>query len=341
MKIVMLNLADTSATGDAHTAAEALRIKYKKKNAIKAFFASQNKIIEYPLFELYKKYKGKKVPTTDQDVKDLQKLCKKVDKVFLSIHGPMKSVAYGVMKDSANVFKGKDLHLTVKDVALLMQGILAKDHSYKLTLVMCFGARSDDFDKDHKKLKKITWNNSFAFKLYSALCTKINVRMTARTGELQFNPSTGKSEVQSESAIQGDIEKEKLDEDTKYKELKEWYYKEKVKFFGNKTLPIHNKIVTGIETTMLTVKDAGDKLTALEKLEQEVLEKDFEKQEEDGASLKLYLHYLIEAVAIDSKRGEFKGKFGKLVYSYKDKKVTIISKYDNKKIVFQGPPAKI
>lgn len=88
---------------------------------------------------------------------------------------------------------------------------------------MCFGARSSQYRLDHQNLDLINWTDSFAYKLYNRISPGRQVRMTARTGELSFNTVTGKSEVQTELAIQGTLDNQRIGQEAAVIQSLAWW----------------------------------------------------------------------------------------------------------------------
>ncbi|WDE06035.1 hypothetical protein SG34_003645 [Thalassomonas viridans] len=203
-KIVFLNMSDDLGV-DGHKAVTALRIKSPSVRFKNYHVKKTEQVTEVNMVDFYRAFAtGAHYPDFATERAKIRNLCQGATKVMLSIHGPMTSVNYGLIRSTLG--HRPDEHVSYQQLANLLLNIFLPGVQYNFTLVMCFGARSSNYRLDHQNLDLIDWTDSFAYKLYQRISPQRSVRMTARTGELSFNMMTGVSEVQTEVAIQGTLE---------------------------------------------------------------------------------------------------------------------------------------
>lgn len=332
MKIAFLDLSDASGE-DANKATDALKQKYPKYNNGKTFkhlFGQvDNKIDTYRMIPLFRKFKANSLSVGD--VKKVKEACKTANKVMLSIHGPLKSADYGICKGAQfdDGKGGKTDHVTWQELADFMARLLEKNRSYHLGLVMCFGARTSSYEDDHQDLSSIDWKDSFAFNFYKQICKKVSeqILMSARTGELSFNRVTGKSEVQTEDAIQATSEQELLND--LLEEFTSWYNNFQKDQIVNKG-DFEDMIYT-LESISNGVKGKFD-VTTLNKLINEASLDNSTTAKE----LKSFLEYQKTSVEVGKRKQEVKGKYGKLMFSCSNRTITILAKYPSPTVVAQA-----
>ena len=213
MRIVFLNLADEDDHGLAKTSVKALQIKYAPVSWPKSMLVGQNSVELYPLFDLFLASKAGQLFAQEglrQKLEAIRVACRSADKIMLAAHGN-----YGDTVEIAadpGWEQGAQRKIgTYKELAALMRELLAPDCRYRLSLIICYAARSQDVRKDHDgKLSAIDIRSSFAFKFYSEICTHARIQMTARIGAVSFDEKTGKSMVRTEAATASQIDHDEL-----------------------------------------------------------------------------------------------------------------------------------
>jgi hypothetical protein len=127
-------------------------------------------------------------------------LCESADKIMLGLHGRYDDTEQGFA--GLGWKRGHDVIGNYRDFAELIASFLRTGKSYKLALIVCFGARSADFNKNHDgNLEPADIKSSFAYKFFKEICTKADITITARTGSVSFDSKTGRSLVQTEAAV--------------------------------------------------------------------------------------------------------------------------------------------
>ena len=208
--------------GLAKTTVQALGHKYPRYSAIYEFFFGENQVYQVDLFGVIKNESKPAsgvsltpvnlltghtafLPDIAKERITISALCARADKIMLGIHGRYDDTDKGFA--GLGWEKGDGVIGDCKQFADLIASFLLSNKSYRLSLIVCFGARSANFRVNHDgKLDKEDIKSSFAYKFFREICTKADVIMTARTGSVSFDDKTGRSLVQTEAAVQADIE---------------------------------------------------------------------------------------------------------------------------------------
>lgn len=207
--IVLLNLGDKAAGGGLiKKSADSLKQK-KKYDTTKRFLFAANEVTEFSLFALFAQFGGGGLTRADAVLNQVRGLCNNATKIMLCMHGLHNDVQSGFANDTLN-------HAPMAAVATwsqLSEFMLAllpgREKEYNLALIMCYGARSENFRLDHEgMIPQADLKTSFAYKFYRRICMFRNVRMTARTGATGFDTQTGRSTVESEAAVQARADRE-------------------------------------------------------------------------------------------------------------------------------------
>ena len=225
--IVFFNLADMHDKGLVDSSVKALRRKYQSYSGIYEFFAGANQIYQVDLFGLLRKEGNKSgvppvpinlvsghtacLPEIAREHLAISMLCGRADKIMLGIHGHYDDTEQGFA--GLGWDRGSGVVGKCEQFAKLVSTFLVSSKSYKLALIVCFGARSENFRVNHDgDLDPEDIKSSFAYKFFRAICTKADVTMTARTGSVAFDSQTGRSLVQTEAAVSAEIEQAELQE---------------------------------------------------------------------------------------------------------------------------------
>jgi len=199
--IVLLNLGDRAEGGGliAKTAKN-IKVKHPVK---KTFLFAGNQVTEFSLFSLMAKYKaGAPLPLSDPELLQVRNLSSCASKVMLCLHGLHNDVDSGHANDTMNgvPMAAVASYADLANLTLMILPIREKD--YDVALIMCYGARSENFRLDHTgMIPTADLRTSFAYKFYKRICRVRGVRMTARTGATGFDEHTGRSMVESESSV--------------------------------------------------------------------------------------------------------------------------------------------
>lgn len=136
-----------------------------------------------------------------------QKAATDASKIYLCAHGhpdDVDNIYVSSYKDQTTNITGGKIG-NVLDLAKFLDKLLIdKKRQYKLSLTVCYGARSSKYLKDHSsymKLKDDAIKSSFAFKLYRLLCTKFtDISMSAGIGAMSYDIS-GQRHVTGEDDV--------------------------------------------------------------------------------------------------------------------------------------------
>ncbi|WP_028866220.1 hypothetical protein [Psychromonas aquimarina] len=306
-KQIFLNMSDDLGL-DGRKAIDALRIKFPRPQG---YFKSEQ-VKEIMLVDFYRDHiNGVRNRSYHKTLNKIKNECMKADRVLLSLHGPMRSVNYGIIK--APVGSGRqDEHVTDQQLADLLLIIFTRSHCYNLSLVMCFGARSSQYALDHQNLDAVDWSDSFAYNLFNRISPRRQIRMTARTGELSFNTLTGIAEVQSEMSVQGTIDNAEIRHEQLFVDSQNWW---NTHIAGLMNPPGSAKalFVIALETARLN-PDAAAALALLRQLRRN---HGLPARDAQSRELLNYLGNLIRLTEASVRQLDpVKNKYGKLVYRH-------------------------
>ena len=241
----------------------------------------------------------------DRDLRvEIVNECAKCDKIYLCAHGSSK--------DTGHVFAEKGKNLGSKHTAPLctqaeLSGFLklilkpATPKPYNLTLIVCFAARSGDHDQTHDQdfLKDPeVLKTSLAYKLFKDLVDgKVNVRMTARLGEVRADENLDQILTQTEEGVLA-------------------------------SLALQDKA----DLEQRLGRDVDDKRKYYLRLTPNPV---FRKENE--LSEKFWLKAWKEADALRKAAKGEKAKYGKLIYQFLEGKLVITLKYPKPLELYHGP----
>jgi hypothetical protein len=148
-RIVLLNLGDRAGGGGlVHKSATKLQIKYPPASKYSLF--SGNAVLELSLFALMAKYQAGHLPLSDAELQNVRTACAGATKIMLCLHGLHNDVQSGFADDSmahtpmAAVASHTDL------ARFTLSFLPLRDKVYNLALIMCYGARSQNYRLDHQ-----------------------------------------------------------------------------------------------------------------------------------------------------------------------------------------------
>ena len=308
-KIVFLNMSDDLGV-DGHKAVTALKIKNPAVRFKKTHFARTNQVTEILMVDFYRAFiTGAHYPEFAADRAKIKNLCQGATKVMLSIHGPMTSINYGLIRSTLG--RRPDEHVTYQQLSNLLLFLFVPRIQYNFTLVMCFSARSSNYRLDHQDLDLIDWTDSFAYQLFQLISPLRSVRMTARTGELSFNVLSGVSEVQTEVAIQGTLDNQAISQEAGVVQSIAWWNLNR-NIFLNAGGAKGNFVIALVTAEQQATP--ANKLTALRALRHNhgLPAHDFNSRD-----LLNYLRQKIRLVEASGRQNSGpQGKYGKLVYKH-------------------------
>ena len=322
--IVLLNLGDRAPGGGLIAkSATSLRRKYPVSSTL--LFAG-NQITELSLFSLLAKYQAGAgaLARSDPQLLQVRNLCSSATKIMLCLHGLHNDVLSGFANDTLNHTPMAAVASFADLAGFTLMFLPLRDKIYNLALIMCYGARSDNFRLNHEgQIAPDDLKTSFAYKFYRRICMFRNVRMTARTGATGFDEHTGRSTVESEASVQARADNEDflrlvatqtaIDD---YKNLKDSY-----------TKAAHG----GSEERARAWLQMDNNFRA---------NPDLAASNPDEAGIKAYHQVLKTKNAYqDAMGGQDRTKYGKYIYAYTPKDgLTIFSKYPKPGVVlYHGP----
>jgi hypothetical protein len=306
--IVMFNLAEKELGGPTAKTLETLQKKYPP-------LVGGNAVQDISLFKLMRKYQKGEMDRKTKNVPEVRLLCMNADKIYLCVHGQYNDTDNGFANFELG---GRDMRQVTdwKSLALFMLLLLPKrSEAYNISLVMCYGARTQDFMLDQNALinNPRELQTSFAYKFFATLYPKRPLRLSARTGAVQFDPVSGHSKVERDEVVQLRAEK---DEYLREQEAAGTFAK-----------------YIELRKTMTTPGGGGTEKTAMKFLKMDNKFRDnpekstsiFSKNEKiirayhQAVSVKT--HYDGQMIDGDSE------KYGKIIYTCERDELVIISKY--------------
>ena len=212
---VILNFEDanpTSATGAVQrevgakpatfgaAAAGTLGV-YNKRAARDSKWYKSREAASYSCLELLARDKS---GTLDRaDVQQIRTDCASARTIAVVIHGQPTDTDHGFSTAGASLCDWKDLG------ALALKLFPADTKVYNVALIMCYGARSQDAELDHRgQIPANQLKTSFAYKFFRSICIARNVRMTARTGAVS-NDAALDHTVETEEQVFFVLDKQK------------------------------------------------------------------------------------------------------------------------------------
>lgn len=250
--------------------------------------------------------------------------CAKASKVMVCIHGVHDDVDWGLATVSTGDGGFKIGNFVRYDtLATFVDQVLPEGaEKVNLALIMCYGARSASFQKNHEgALTPGDLASSFAYKFFKLLAPSRKIRMTARTGFTGFNEQNGHSEVCTEAAVTAEIDWRELQDagDTSAKQ--------------KASNAAYMRLRQELERTMKP-NAAIDAASARQK---GLIDGTIPAVTPDEIAIKEYGQLVARNRALRDQKGEVKEKYGKLVYSYGGNVLKIFRKYPEMEEMYSGP----
>ena len=345
---VVLNLEDkyqSTGRGAADSTVKALQKRYeqdKQRHGLVKLFIGKNSLIEHRPVELNGETIGF---TTDHTrITQIRSDCDRAEKIYVVAHGDPRTtdVCYTNDPNGVGVVRLADytgLATFVKSV------VPARKTVIRMALVMCYGARCTRYQRaqvDHMGM--IPANDiktSFAYKLFKDLAQVRSLKMTAVTGKIQHDSTSGRALVEHEDMI---------DENMEFAEAA------KAQTVSKGPLNQQYSQLTSSGTSVSTINTevakyrANPTLAATTPLEQYA--KDLVNWENSGGTAmkaRVASAQAAKGAAVANLRGanqdENMHKYGKFIYTYKNNVLKIVSKYGKlndpvivpMKVLYQGP----
>jgi hypothetical protein len=321
MRIVFLNLADQDDHGLARSSVNALKQKYKPVSWAKSFLVAQNSVDLYEMFSLFEALKqgALNTPENQEQLRQIQLACKSADKIMLAAHGNYGNTV------QVCASPGWDLGVAqvigdYRQLAYLMRAVLLPGCSYRLALIVCYAARSENYQKDHSDLgglSAIDIRSSFAFKFFSEICCHCRVQMTARIGAVEFDSVSGSSSVRTEAATSAQIEYDQMQRLDNVEEAQGAYEQVRAQY-DDATMTIFDDMEGKF------VDARGFKPEGVPDNPEEVILQNYHRLNSRRNEL----------VTTAAKRER---KYGKLIYRYIFDKIAVFATYPTEKVIYVGP----
>lgn len=145
-----------------------------------------------------------KAGTLDRDdVEAIREDCRHASKIYIIMHGKPEETERGF----SNKIDGAQQEYTWNELARLAKLLFPfRETTYQVSLIMCYGARSQDYRANHNGgLSENQLKSSFAFKFFRGICLARNVRMTAVTGAVSTRENDGTSVVETEEWVEANL----------------------------------------------------------------------------------------------------------------------------------------
>ena len=325
--IVFFNLADKHEHGLAHSSVLALRNKYPRYSSVWEFMAGANQVHLVDLFHLLEQERHPLpirslgsltalMPQLLQRIRErvaISELCGRADKIMIGVHGHFGDTNQGYAGMGWGM--GSGVVGTASEFARLIAGFLCGGKSYKLALIMCFGARSARPRVNHDgDLEEADIKSSFAYKFFKEICqrSEATVSMTARTGSVAFDASTGRTMVQTEAAVQAEMDNADL-----------------------QAAEYTKRIARNYEQLQRFLCNTEEGLQKFRAMQERMEEGGVEPRNPAERTIKNYVDLRQQVTRLQQQSSDLVGKYGKFVYQYDRpaNRVTVLRKYN------QGAPA--
>ncbi|HZU24801.1 MAG TPA: hypothetical protein VFA04_04725 [Bryobacteraceae bacterium] len=341
-KYVVLNFEDRyldTARGAADSTVQALTMKYeqnKQPGKVMRLFVGKNSLVEHRCVEVNSGVIGF---TTDATrLQQIRTDCSSAEKIYVVAHGDPRTtdVCYTNDPNGVGVVQLADYNQLA---TFLKSIILPRKDVIRIALIMCYGARCRNYRRaqiDHMgAIASADLATSFAYQLYKPLAQTLSVRMSAVTGKIQHDNTSGRALVEVE---------EMIDENMEFAEAAKAQTQSK----GPLLAQLKNLQASGVKESEIKQKEAYYRLNpnAWAATPVEVYAKgliawennawtDASGQNWTGTQLKQRVENAKGAkrTAIQNLQAnnmdEMMPKYGKFIYTYKSGVLKIVSKYGN------------
>ena len=143
----------------------------------------------------------KKGLLTRDDVHAIRRDIGDAKKTYIIMHGTPDNTEDGFANGGAQVATWRDL----SRLALML--FPAKDEVHRISLIMCYGARTDNYRLNHVgQMSPGDLKTSFAYKFFRAICQLRNVTLTACTGAVSTSADSYANEVETEEWVSATLD---------------------------------------------------------------------------------------------------------------------------------------
>lgn len=204
---VVINLADPSGMGAISSLKLGVTAK-RTRTGLKRKLYGNHSVPQFDCFAMLAADQAGTLSRTDPEVVALRNACRQAKKIYLATHGTPSDVDHCF----AAAAGGAPLATAAQLAQFMLLALPMRTEKYDIALVMCYGARTSTYlsaNLNHQGAVALNdLRTSFAYKLYRTLCRARPCRMTARTGAVAFDSTTGRSSVEDELAIDARVAKE-------------------------------------------------------------------------------------------------------------------------------------
>jgi hypothetical protein len=170
-----LTNAPTGIGGSARGTLEVIHRKVRAKKSM----VKKNKVLYYACQDLMDADLAGTL--TETEVEEIRDNIAEADKIIIIIHGMPTDTDAGFTNVDLNGVRKLCTWDELGHLALLL--FPKRSKTYNISLVMCYGARSENYRLDHMgNISPEDLKSSFAYKFFRSICNFRNVRMSARTG---------------------------------------------------------------------------------------------------------------------------------------------------------------
>jgi hypothetical protein len=212
-KYVVLNLEDKylgTGKGAADSTVAALRLRYEQQQqpkGLKKMFLGTNALVEHRCVEVNKGA----IDFTKDAVRlaQIRTDCSTAQKIYVVAHGDPRTTDICYTNSTTGV--GVTRLATYGELGSFLGSVLpAGKDPVRMSLVMCYGARCKQYQRavvDHTAMiSAADLASSFAYQLYRELVKARKIKLTAVTGKIQHDSTTGRSMVEIEDLIDENME---------------------------------------------------------------------------------------------------------------------------------------
>jgi hypothetical protein len=249
--------------------------------------------------------------------------CAKASKVMVCIHGVHDDVDWGLATvATGGGFKIGNFVRYDTLAGFVDQLLPSGGEKCNLALIMCYGARSASFEKNHEgTLTTGDLASSFAYKFFKLLCPNRKIRMTARTGFTGFNEQNGHSEVCTEAAVTAEIDWREL------QDAGDSAAKQKAS----------NDAFLRLRTELAKTQRPNEAIDAATARQKGLIDGTIPAVTADETAMKEFGQLQAKNRALREQKQQVKEKYGKFVYHYSANVLKIFRKYPDLEELYSGP----
>ena len=345
---VVLNFEDRhldTHRGAADSTVKALQKRYeqdKQKTGLAALFVGRNAVIEHRCVEL--QGVAPAITTDHNRIAQIRNDCARAEKIYVVAHGDPRTtdVCYTNDPNGIGVVRLAD---SATLGTFLKTVIQPKTSVIRIALVMCYGARCARYQRATVNHQGMVATNdlktSFAYQLFKELAQTRQVKMTAVTGKIQHDATSGRALVEHEDMI---------DENMEFAEAAKAQTVSKGPLIGqyNALLQSGNSVATiNAEAAKYRSNPALAAANPLQQYAKDLVT--WERSGGDAIKARVATAQAAKRTATtnltQAGQEENMPKYGKFIYTYKNNILKIVSKYGKPNdgvivpmtVLYQGP----